>query len=80
MEDFIKVDLHDFSWVHIEGRNKLNVQKILSYLNQKKTVKFSVEIEKVNRGFEEFIPFGDVVFISKVCMYYSTTNWPHFMI
>jgi len=65
LEDFIKVDLHDFSWVHIEGRNKLNVQKILSYLNQKKTVKFSVEIEKVNRGFEEFIPFGDVVFISK---------------
>ena len=66
LEDFSKVDLRDYSWVHIEGRNKPNALEILCYLNQQKTVKFSVEIEKINRGFEEFIPFGDVVFISKV--------------
>ena len=35
-------------------------------MDQEKKVKFSVEVEKVNRGFEDFIPFGDVVFISKV--------------
>ena len=66
LEDFKKVELRDFSWVHVEGRNKANVLQILAYLNQEKKVKFSVEVEKVNRGFEDFIPFGDVVFISKV--------------
>ena len=66
MEDFKKVELRDFSWVHVEGRNKENVLDILAYLNEEKKVKFSVEVEKVNRGFEDFIPFGDVVFISKV--------------
>ena len=60
------MELRDFSWVHVEGRNKANVLDILAYLDQEKKVKFSVEVEKVNRGFEDFIPFGDVVFISKV--------------
>ena len=66
MEDFSKLDLGNFSWVHIEGRNKPNVIEILTFLTKQNTVKFSVEVEKVNRGFEEFIPFADVVFISKV--------------
>ena len=66
LEDFKQVDLTDFCWVHIEGRNKANVIQILEYLNHIKKVRFSVEVEKVKRGFEEFIPFGDVVFLSKV--------------
>ena len=66
LDDFKTVDLGHFSWVHVEGRNKANVLQILEYLNQQKGVKFSVEVEKVNRGFEGFIPIGDVVFISKV--------------
>ena len=66
MEDFSKLDVGIFSWVHIEGRNKPNVLEILTFLTKQTTVKFSVEVEKVNRGFEEFIPFADVVFISKV--------------
>jgi len=65
LEDFSKLDLGNFSWVHIEGRNKPNVIEILTFLTKQTTVKFSVEVEKVNRGFEEFIPFADVVFISK---------------
>ena len=66
LEDFRQVNLTDFSWVHVEGRNKANVIQILNYLRQVKKVRFSVEVEKIKRGFEEFIPFGDVVFISKV--------------
>ena len=66
LEDFTKVDLTDFCWVHVEGRNKVNVMQILEYLNKEKKDRFSVEVEKVKRGFEDFIPFGDVVFISKV--------------
>ena len=60
------MELRDLSWVHVVGRNNANVLDILAYLDQEKKVKFSVEVEKVNRGFEDFIPFGDVVFISKV--------------
>ena len=71
MDDFKTVDLGHFSWVHVEGRNRANVLQILEYLNQQKGVKFSVEVEKVNRGFEDFIPLGDVVFISKVAAHKS---------
>ena len=40
LEDFKKVELRDFSWVHVEGRNKANVLDILAYLDQEKKVKF----------------------------------------
>ena len=53
-------------WTSHMGVRLSYVLDILAYLNQEKKVKFSVEVEKVNRGFEDFIPFGDVVFISKV--------------
>ena len=32
----------------------------------KDSVKVSVEVEKVGRDFEDFIPLADVVFVSKV--------------
>ena len=66
LEDFKRLDLENYSWVHLEGRNKDTVIEALKYIKQSKKVKLSVEVEKVNRGFEEFIPHADVVFISKV--------------
>ena len=39
---------------------------MLQHLRQVDQVMFSVEVEKCNRGFEDFIPLADVVFISKV--------------
>ena len=39
---------------------------MLQHLRQADQVMFSVEVEKCNRGFEDFIPLADVVFISKV--------------
>ena len=35
-------------------------------MNKVKLTKFSVEVEKVNRGFEDFMPYADLVFVSKV--------------
>ena len=58
--------MDQYSWVHLEGRNKENVLQILHYLNALDKVPFSVEVEKVGRGFEEFIPLAKIVFISKV--------------
>ena len=50
----------------MEGRNKETVLEMLRHLRQADQVMFSVEVEKCNRGFEDFIPLADVVFISKV--------------
>ena len=55
-----------FSWIHLEGRNRETLLEVLKYLNQAKQTKFSVEVEKVGRGFEDFIPWADIVFVSKV--------------
>ena len=66
LEDFKKLDLENYSWVHLEGRNKDTVLEALKFIKQSRKVRLSVEVEKVNRGFEEFIPHADVVFISKV--------------
>ena len=55
-----------FSWIHLEGRNRETLLEVLKYLNEAKQTKFSVEVEKVGRGFEDFIPLADIVFVSKV--------------
>ena len=72
LEDFKRLDLENYSWVHLEGRNKDTVLEALKFIKQSRKVRLSVEVEKVNRGFEEFIPHADVVFISKV--YLSSKN------
>ena len=55
-----------FSWIHLEGRNRETLLEVLKYLHEAKQTKFSVEVEKVGRGFEDFIPWADIVFVSKV--------------
>ena len=53
----------------MEGRNRETLLEILQYLKETNQVKFSVEVEKVNRGFEDFIPYANLVFVSKVRLY-----------
>ncbi|XP_023342808.1 ketohexokinase [Eurytemora carolleeae] len=65
LEDFKKIDLTKYLWVHLEGRNRENLLQILEFLTNQDQVRFSVEVEKVGRGFEEFIQFPDLVLISK---------------
>ncbi len=58
--------LCDYDWIHFEGRNKDEVKLMIdSVRSASKDIVISVEVEKVGRGFEELIPFGDVVFVSK---------------
>ncbi|KAK2861582.1 hypothetical protein Q5P01_001115 [Channa striata] len=69
--DFSKVDLHQFKWIHWEGRNAEEQVKMIQQVEahnrslpqQKITV--SVEIEKTREPLYELFPHGDVVFISK---------------
>ena len=67
LQDLRKLQLEDFSWIHLEGRNRENLLLMLENLaDVKDSVKVSVEVEKVGRDFEDFIPLADVVFVSKV--------------
>ena len=67
LQDLRKLQLEDFSWIHLEGRNRENLLLMLEHLAAvKDSVKVSVEVEKVGREFEDFIPLADVVFVSKV--------------
>ena len=50
----------------MEGRNRETLLDGLKYLSAANQTKSSVEVEKVNRGFEDFIPYADIVFVSKV--------------
>lgn len=71
-DDFAKVDLSDFGWVHFEGRNVSNVCNMIRHVrafNQKhperKPVTISVEIEKAKPELEALIPLPDVLFVAK---------------
>ena len=60
----IEANLENYSWIHFEGRNKDSIPDMVKIL-EGSGCPVSVEIEKVGRGYEELIPFGDVVIISK---------------
>lgn len=69
-EEFDRLDLSQYSWIHFEGRNTDEVIKMISMVEEhnkrsNERITVSVEVEKVNRGFEALMPWGDVVFVSK---------------
>ncbi|XP_028303577.1 ketohexokinase isoform X6 [Gouania willdenowi] len=71
-EDFSKVDLHQFRWIHWEGRNAEEQVKMIkqvemfnSRLPQEQRITMSVEIEKTREPLYQLFPHGDVVFVSK---------------
>ncbi|XP_045931846.1 ketohexokinase isoform X2 [Micropterus dolomieu] len=71
-EDFSKVDLHQFKWIHWEGRNADEqvkmIQQVVTYnstLPQQRRITVSVELEKARDALYQLFPHGDVVFVSK---------------
>ncbi|XP_038553600.1 ketohexokinase isoform X2 [Micropterus salmoides] len=71
-EDFSKVDLHQFKWIHWEGRNADEqvkmIQQVVTYnstLPQQQRITVSVELEKARDALYQLFPHGDVVFVSK---------------
>ncbi|XP_030277407.1 ketohexokinase isoform X2 [Sparus aurata] len=71
-EDFSKVDLRQFKWIHWEGRNAEEqvkmIQQVMVYNNtvpQQQRITVSVEIEKTREPLYQLFPHGDVVFVSK---------------
>ncbi|XP_075391796.1 ketohexokinase isoform X1 [Tenrec ecaudatus] len=71
-EDFEKVDLTRFKWIHIEGRNASEQVKMLQRIDHhnagqppEQKVRVSVEVEKPREEIFQLFGYGDVVFVSK---------------
>lgn len=71
-DDFAKVDLHRFHWVHFEGRNAAEqvqmIQQVALFnaaVPHSDRVRVSVEIEKTREELFRLFPLGEVVFVSK---------------
>ena len=60
----IEANVENYSWVHFEGRNKDSIPGMVKCL-EGSGCPVSIEVEKVGRGYEDLIPFGDVVMVSK---------------
>ncbi|CAN9512217.1 unnamed protein product [Ophioblennius macclurei] len=70
--DFSKLDLRQYKWIHWEGRNADEQQKMIervmihnSTLPQQQKITVSVEIEKPREPLYQLFPLADVVFVSK---------------
>uniref|UniRef100_A0A3B4EAQ5 Carbohydrate kinase PfkB domain-containing protein n=1 Tax=Pygocentrus nattereri TaxID=42514 RepID=A0A3B4EAQ5_PYGNA len=71
-EDFSKLDLSQYQWIHWEGRNAAEqvkmIEKVREYnRKQEKSnqITISVEIEKTREPLYQLFPHGDLVFVSK---------------
>ncbi|XP_058143736.1 ketohexokinase isoform X4 [Dasypus novemcinctus] len=71
-EDFEKVDLSRFKWIHIEGRNASEQVKMLQRIEEHNSrqplgqrIQMSVEVEKPREELFQLFGYGDVVFVSK---------------
>ena len=64
VKDFSGIDLRLFSWVHFEGRNVTDLQRMFARLDQS-VIRSSLEVEKPREGIEQLFPFPDTLFFSR---------------
>ncbi|XP_073839439.1 ketohexokinase-like [Musca autumnalis] len=69
-EDFKKIQLSEYSWIHFEGRNVKETRGMIDWIREHNdgtndAIKISVELEKLNRDLFELACRSDVVFVSK---------------
>ncbi|GAA6083777.1 ketohexokinase isoform X2 [Tachysurus ichikawai] len=78
-DDFSKLDLSQFQWIHFEGRNADEQVKMIQQVKNynatqevKNRITVSVEIEKTHQSLYQLFSHGDVVFVSKdVAMHFG---------
>ena len=64
--DFLKIDLSQIDWIHFEGRNIAETQKMLQYLKQHyPKTPCSLEIEKPRPEIKTLFEFADVLLFSQ---------------
>jgi len=63
---FSTIDLTRYDWIHFEGRNIDELEKMLRWMKQHHpTIPCSLEIEKPRPGVEDLFAFADVLLFSK---------------
>lgn len=66
-DDFARVDLAAFDWLHFEGRNVLETAAMLEYARASAPhLPRSLEVEKPRPGIEALFPLADVLLFSPV--------------
>ena len=63
---FSQIELSRFDWVHFEGRNITETEKMLEYLREHHPdTPISIEFEKVRDGIEQLYGYADLLFFSQ---------------
>ena len=81
-EDFNKMDMSVYCWIHFEGRHNLDeiikmIRKIEAFKNSTKAhIKVSVELEKKRDELKKVLGLADVVFIGKDFAQFCGFNHP----
>ena len=63
-EDFSRVDLARFDWVHFEGRNLPQLKPMLQRLTAQPDIGCSLEVEKPRQGIDALFPLARVLMFS----------------
>ncbi len=65
-ERFRQIPLADFQWLHLEGRNLEETEKMLRYVaNSGIKIDISLEIEKPRPGIEQLFPLSPLLLVSR---------------
>jgi ketohexokinase len=65
-DDFLRIPLGDFDWLHFEGRDPAQTLRMLRYARASfPGVPVSVEVEKVREGIDQLFPCADVLLFSE---------------
>ena len=65
-EQFCKVDLSPYTWIHFECRNVPELQKMLRHIKQSRPdITISMELEKPRDGMEKVLEYPDLLICSR---------------
>ena len=66
VEDFLRIDISPYDWVHFEGRNVPATRSMLRYLaDLKRVCPISLEVEKPREDIASLYPYPDVLMFSR---------------
>lgn len=71
-DDFARIDLTDFDWIHFEARNIQDLERMLRRAKaERPDVRISLEAEKPRNGLEAVLGYPDVL----LCSHALATHW-----
>jgi ketohexokinase len=65
-EDFRALDLSAYDWLHFEGRNVQDTERMLRRVkSEQTTIRVSLELEKPRERIERLLPYADLLLVSR---------------